>query len=174
MFICGNCNFTRCVNDDTEFVLLGLFGYNLSGVTLKTEKKRPFLFKLIIFSLLLIAIMGWLRVFQSVYQWDYLLRYQVSPDPWYCLITGILMGIIASIGVVMGWFRLRWNELVIQAAVVVLSLGWWLDYIIFSQSSIAFYNVPFRLVANLIYLLFVVSYFYLVKGKKPKGKIDEE
>jgi hypothetical protein len=121
-----------------------------------------------------IAIMGWLRVYQSIYQWEYLLRYGVNPGPWYSLITGLLIGIIATIGVVMGWFRLRWNELTIQAAVVVLSLGWWLDYLIFSQSSIAFYNVPFRLVVNFLYLLFVICYFYLVNNKLPKGKADEE
>ena len=141
---------------------------------MKTRKKRPFLFKLIIISLLVIAIMGWLRVYQSIYQWEYLLRYGVTPGPWYSLITGVLIGIIATTGVVMGWSRLRWNELTIQAALVVLSLGWWLDYLIISQSSIAFYNVPFRLVANFLYLLFVIGYFYLDKNKLPKGKADEE
>jgi hypothetical protein len=116
-----------------------------------------------------IAIMGWLRVYQSLYQWKWLLKYEVFPGPWYSLITGILIGLLATIGVVAGWIRLRWSALYIQVSLVVLSLGWWLDYLLFSKSSIAFFNLPFRIVMNLLYLIFVMGYFYLVKEKEPRG-----
>lgn len=133
------------------------------------QKKRPFLYKLIIISMAVIAIMGWLRVYQSLYQWEWLLKYEVFPGPWYSLITGILIGLLATIGVVAGWIRLRWSALYIQVSLVVLSLGWWLDYLLFSKSSIAFFNLPFRIVMNLLYLIFVMGYFYLVKEKEPRG-----
>lgn len=133
------------------------------------QKKRPFLYKLIIISMAVIAIMGWLRVYQSLYQWQWLLKYEVFPGPWYSLITGILIGLLATIGVVAGWIRLRWSALYIQVSLVVLSLGWWLDYLLFSKSSIAFFNLPFRIVMNLLYLIFVMGYFYLVKEKEPRG-----
>ena len=133
------------------------------------QKKRPFLYKLIIISMAVIAIMGWLRVYQSLYQWKWLLKYEVFPGPWYSLITGILIGLLATIGVVAGWIRLRWRALYIQVSLVVLSLGWWLDYLLFSKSSIAFFNLPFRIVMNLLYLIFVMGYFYLVKEKEPRG-----
>ena len=138
------------------------------------NKKRPFLYKIIIFSLLIIAVMGWLRVYQSLYQWDWLIKYDVFPGPWYSLITGGIIGVIAMLGVVVGWLRLNWSAQYIQIIVVLLSLGWWLDYLLFSQSSIAFYNLPFRIVANFLYLIFVVGYFYLVKVKEPKGMKDEK
>lgn len=133
------------------------------------QKKRPFLYKLIIISMAVIAIMGWLRVYQSLYQWKWLLKYEVFPGPWYSLITGILIGLLATIGVVAGWIRLRWSALYIQVSLVVLSLGWWLDYLLFSKSSIAFFNLPFRIVMNLLYLIFVMGYFYLVTEKEPRG-----
>lgn len=138
------------------------------------NKKRPFLYKIIIFSLLIIAVMGWLRVYQSIYQWEWLIRYAVFPGPWYTLITGVLIGVIATLGVVVGWLRLVWSAKYIQVIVVLLSLGWWLDYLLFSQSSIAFYNLPFRIVVNFLYLIFVVGYFYLVKVEEPKGMKDEK
>jgi len=138
------------------------------------NKKRPFLYKIIIFSLLIIAVMGWLRVYQSLYQWDWLIKYDVFPGPWYSLITGGIIGVIAMLGVVVGWLRLNWSAQYIQIIVVLLSLGWWLDYLLFSQSSIAFYNLPFRIVVNFLYLIFVVGYFYLVKVKEPKGMKDEK
>lgn len=138
------------------------------------NKKRPFLYKIIIFSLLIIAVMGWLRAYQSIYQWEWLIRYAVFPGPWYTLITGVLIGVIATLGVVVGWLRLVWSAKYIQVIVVLLSLGWWLDYLLFSQSSIAFYNLPFRIVVNFLYLIFVVGYFYLVKVEEPKGMKDEK
>jgi hypothetical protein len=123
---------------------------------------------------LIIAVMGWLRVYQSLYQWDWLIKYDVFPGPWYSLITGGIIGVIAMLGVVVGWLRLNWSAQYIQIIVVLLSLGWWLDYLLFSQSSIAFYNLPFRIVVNFLYLIFVVGYFYLVKVKEPKGMKDEK
>lgn len=127
------------------------------------KKKRPFLLKLIIFSLALIAIMGWLRVYQSIYQWEFLVEYAIKPGPWYSLITGALVGILASIAVVSAWFQWDWSGKFVQISLLVITIGWWLDYLIFSRSSIAFYNLPFRIVATVIYLGFVFGYYYLKK-----------
>lgn len=127
------------------------------------KKKRPFLLKLIIFSLALIAIMGWLRVYQSIYQWEFLVEYAIKPGPWYSLITGALVGILASIAVVSAWFQWDWSSKFVQISLLVITIGWWLDYLIFSRSSIAFYNLPFRIVATVIYLGFVFGYYYLKK-----------
>lgn len=134
-----------------------------------SKKKRPFLYKLIIIFLGIIALMGWLRVYQSIFQWELLLKYDVSPGPWYSLLTGIVIGVVATIGVITGWIRLHWSALYIQACVGLLSIGWWIDYLAFSKSSIALYNLPFRIVMNLLFLIFVFGYFYLEKEKDPRG-----
>lgn len=133
------------------------------------KKKRPFLLKLIILSLAIIAMMGWLRVYQSIYQWETLLRFGVQPGPWYSLISGVVIGVVGTIGVVSTWLRLKWSQKYVQISIMILTAGWWLDYLIFSQSSIAFYNLPFRIVATSIYVGFVFGYFYLTKNKSPKG-----
>ena len=133
------------------------------------KKKRPFLLKLIILSLALIAVMGWLRVYQSIYQWETLLRFGVRPGPWYSLISGAVIGVVGTIAVVSTWLRFAWSQKYVQISIVILAAGWWLDYLIFSQSSIAFYNLPFRIVATSIFIGFVFGYFYLTKNKLPKG-----
>ncbi|MDO9088198.1 MAG: hypothetical protein Q7U53_18470 [Anaerolineaceae bacterium] len=138
------------------------------------KKKRPFFLKLIVFSQVIIAVMGWLRVYQSLYQWDTLLQFEVRPGPWYSLLSGGLIGVLLMIGAVSLWLRLKWSQKYVQVSLLILSLGWWLDYLIFSQSSIAFYNLPFRIFANGIYLVFVFGYFHLIKNKLPTGHKDEE
>jgi type III secretory pathway component EscS len=133
------------------------------------KKKRPFLLKLIILSLAIIAVMGWLRVYQSIYQWETLLRFGVQPGPWYSLISGAVIGVVSTIAALSTWLRFAWSEKFVQISIVILAAGWWLDYLIFSRSSIAFYNLPFRILATSIYLGFVFGYFYLTKNKLPKG-----
>ena len=117
------------------------------------------------------AVMGWLRVYQSIYQWETLLRFGVHPGPWYSLISGALIGLIATIAALVAWLQLTWTRMVVQISVVILVVGWWLDYLIFSQNNIAFYNLPFRIVATVVYSGFVFGYFYL---KKIKSQKDDE
>jgi type III secretory pathway component EscS len=138
------------------------------------KKKRPFLLKLIILSLAIIAVMGWLRVYQSIYQWETLLRVGVQPGPWYSLISGAVIGVVSTIAALSTWLRFAWSQKYVQISIVILVAGWWLDYLIFSRSSIAFYNLPFRMVATSIYLGFVFGYFYLTKKQVAKRMINEE
>jgi len=138
------------------------------------KKKRPFLLKLIIFSLAIIAVMGWLRVYQSIYQWETLLRFGVQPGPWYSLISGAVIGVVSTIAALSTWLRFAWSQKYVQISIVILAAGWWLDYLIFSRSSIAFYNLPFRILATSIYLGFVFGYFYLTKKQVAKRMINEE
>ena len=54
----------------------------------KTIKKRPFLFKVLALTLLIISITGWLRFTQSLYQWQFLVEYKIQPGPLYIAISG--------------------------------------------------------------------------------------
>ncbi len=135
-------------------------------VGLNTKKKRPFLLKLIVVSLVIIAVTGWLRVYQSIYQWQTLLEFNIQPGAWYSLITGGLIGLIATIGVIVSWLRLVWSRIYVKISLIVLVAGWWLDYLIFTQNQTSFYNLPFRIFVSVIYLVFVFGYFQMEKRKK--------
>jgi len=134
------------------------------------KKKHPFILKLISFSLVIISLLGWLRVYQSIYQWNLLLKYAIYPGPWYSLISGLLIGLLGSFAVICAWVQRNWSRKYVQLIVLIIMMGWWLDYLLFSRGSISFYNLPFRIVATLVYLGLVFGYYYL---KKSKG-IDNE
>ena len=138
-------------------------------VGLNTKRKRPFLLKLIIVSLAVIATMGWLRVYQSIYQWQTLLEFNIQPGPWYALFSGVLIGLIASIGVVITWLRLPWAYNYVKISLLVLIAGWWLDYFVFTQNQTAFYNLPFRVFVSILYLGLVFGYFQMEKRKKKRS-----
>ena len=140
---------------------------------LNTKKKRPLLLKIIIVTLSIIAVSGWLRAYQSIYQWQTLLEFNIQPGPWYSLITGVLIGLVASIGVVVTWLRLVWSTSYVKISLVVLTLGWWLDYLLFTQNQTSFYNLTFRIFDSVLYLAFVFGYFHLQK-KKQEGSHHEK
>ncbi len=126
-----------------------------------------------IFSLALIAVMGWLRVYQSLYQWETLLRFGVTPGPWYSLITGAMIGLIGMIAAMLAWLQRTWSRKVVQISILILVVGWWLDYLLFSQNITSFYNVPFRIVATLVYVGFVFGYYFLSKRNAKRMKNEK-
>lgn len=138
------------------------------------KKKRSFLLKLLVLSLALIAVMGWLRAYQSLYQWETLLFFGVRPGPWYSLISGVFIGLIATSAALSAWLQLTWSRMYVQISIAILVVGWWLDYLIFSQNNINFYNLPFRIAVTVVYGGFVFGYFYFAKYKTTKRMKNEK
>ncbi len=136
----------------------------------KTIKKRPFLFKVLAFTLLIISLTGWLRLTQSLYQWQYLMKYEILPGPLYIAISGCLIGLVAGLGVVAFWLRLQWAKTYLQVSLVLLTVGWWLDYVLFTHNSTAFTSLPFRVVITIVYLGFIFLYLQYAPAIQRIGK----
>jgi hypothetical protein len=124
---------------------------------------RPFLFKLLAGSLVLIALTGWLRLYQSFYQWEWLIRYEIRPGPVYTAIYGALIGLTASTNAILFWIKHKFAKRVIQISIPAILFWWWLDYLFFSKTALAFTNLPFRILLTITYLCFV--YLYLRYSK---------
>jgi hypothetical protein len=124
----------------------------------KTAPKRPFLFKKLALSLFMISLAGWMRLIQSIYQWQTLVTYNIMPGPIYTAISGGLVGLIAGSSAVILWLRLSPAKIIVQISVLTLIFGWWSDYLLFTRNSTAFANLPFRIAVTLIYLVFVFIY----------------
>ena len=135
---------------------------------LSISTKRPFLFKLLSLLLFIFALMGWLRFSQSIYQWQYLVMYQVKPGPLYILISGLLIGISMSIGLIAFWLRKLWSKKFLQITIAIIFIGWWLDYLILTRNPAAFTNLPFRLVGSLVVLSFIYGYLQMTYPKKKR------
>lgn len=124
---------------------------------------RPFLFKLLFASLMLISLSGWLRLYQSIYQWDWLVRYQVSPGPLYSAIYGSVVGISGLVIAFLFWINPKSSKKLTQAYICVILLIGWLDYLVFSNTSLAFADIHFRIVISIGYLIFIFSYLKFSK-----------
>ena len=124
----------------------------------KNTLKDLFYFKMLALSLLMISLAGWMRLIQSIYQWQTLVTYNIMPGPIYTAISGGLVGLIAGTSAVILWLRLPRAKIIVRISVLTLISGWWSDYLLFTRNSTAFANLPFRIAVTLIYLVFVFIY----------------
>lgn len=124
---------------------------------------RPFLFKLFFASLILIAITGWLRLYQSIYQWDWLLRYEITPGPLYTAIYGFIIGVAGLLNAIFFWLKVRFVKKFTLINILFVFGWWWFDYLVFSKTALAFTDLPFRLLLTLTYLSFVFGYLIFSK-----------
>jgi hypothetical protein len=118
-------------------------------------KRKTFPYKVLLATLALIATAGFLRMYQTIYQWEYLRLYFVQPGPWYILLTGALVAAGAATGLVGGWLYKKWSAKYIRWMILAITVWWWLDYLLLTRTDVAFYNLPFRILVTFVYLIFV-------------------
>lgn len=135
-----------------------------------TKPKRPFILKVLVFSLVFISFIGWLRVQQSLYQWAWLVRFQIYPGPLYTVASGAVVGISSLVGAMALWWYLSWGIWFGRILIGLLTLGWWLDYLVFAQATTAWTNLPFRVLLSILYLTFAYLTLYLVPRKIEKRR----
>lgn len=124
---------------------------------------RPFLFKILFFSLVLIALSGWMRVSASIYQWNYLLKYQVKPGPGYSLFYGLMMGLFFTAAALLFWLKHKSAKRFLQIGIPLFFAWWWLDYLLFSKTTVVYTDLPFRIFTTIISLSFVYLYLRFSK-----------
>lgn len=127
---------------------------------------RPFLFKLFALSFLLISVTGWLRLYQSIYQWQWLVKYAVQPGPLYTAIYGLIVGGLMLACLFIFWQKKPYVKTFTLAAVLTVVLYGWCDYLVLSKTSLAFTDLWFRVFVSIIYCL--VVYLYLRFSKQFK------
>jgi hypothetical protein len=119
------------------------------------------------------ALAGWLRLLQSLYQWQYLREYQMQPGPIYTLVTGFLLGLGLSAGLIGFWLRKAWSRKYLQFSIALAAAWWWLDYLFFTKNTAAFSNWPFRAAATLVVLGFLYGCLHLLARKSTEGKNEK-
>lgn len=126
------------------------------------------------FILLLICAIGWMRFAQSIYQWQYLKLFNVSPPPAYSLASGLLVGLGMGIGLAAFWLRKRWSKRYLQVTLAAAGILWWLDFLLFTRNEAAFSNWPFRMVGTLVVFGFLFGYLQMLWPEQRKEKADEK
>lgn len=118
----------------------------------KSRSKRPLWLKILAFSLLILAILGWMRFFESVVRCQEFIHTGMRPGPWYTAASGLVIGGLALAAALGIWLRARWAPWFTRIT-IVLWLAWMaVDRLIIASSPDALANWPFLAGAGILIL----------------------
>lgn len=124
---------------------------------LRPRPKRSFWLKVLVAGMLIFSATGWLRLQQSLAEWNFLREIGLQPGPLYLALTGGLTGacgLAAGVGV---WLRQRWAFTFTRVFIVAWQAWSWIDRLWLAQVETARVSWPFSLGATLLVLLFVFA-----------------
>jgi hypothetical protein len=100
---------------------------------------------ILLFLLPFYALIGWLRLAETLNYWDYLLELNIWPRPLYFAITGGMIGAAFTLAWVFLLLQLKFSGLFIRVLGIVFLIWFWIDRIWFSMRE-AFFNQLFTTV----------------------------
>jgi hypothetical protein len=131
---------------------------NLSQETPKVKRHpRSILFWISVALFLGFSFLGWLRLQQSIVNWQWLVSIGVTPGPLYLAITGGLWGVAGLAAGIGLWLRWPWARLVAKIAVIFLVISYWADRLAFSRAGDDQANLVFAIIVSLIGMGFVFA-----------------
>jgi hypothetical protein len=104
--------------------------------------------------MLLISLFGWLRLQQSISNWDLLQQLGIHPGPLYLALGGTLWGLLGLCAAVGLWYRFSWSVIFTEASALVFAASYWLNRLAFERSAVSQTNAYFAIgltIAGLIY-----------------------
>jgi uncharacterized membrane protein HdeD (DUF308 family) len=134
------------------------------------ESRRPFSISLLTGLILLVALSGFVRMYQTIVQWSYLSTLKMV-SPAYILATGLFWGLFGLATGLLLWLRWSQSSLLASAFLISFSIYFWIDRIFVAVSSERFTNWPFRLVVNLLVLAWAV---WVVNRPKARSYFEQD
>jgi hypothetical protein len=105
------------------------------------------------------SLLGWLRLYGALSQWQWLLTLNLSVSPLYLAAGGAawgVAGLLAGLGV---WLRQRWAPAAVRLASAFFAASYWLDRLTVGAAGSLQPNWPFALIMTLMGLAFAWGIF---------------
>jgi len=118
------------------------------------------------------ALVGWLRLYESINHWGYLLELNIWPRPLYFAVTGGLLGLCFTLGWIFLLLKLKASAHYNRILGVIFLVWFWADRIWLSLRE-AFFN---QLFIALFITAVTLGWMFLLIHKtdfKQKVKLDE-
>ena len=138
---------------------------------------RPFLLWLLCLIFLALAAYYLVLTIRLIQSWNILLAIQYSPAPIYSLFMGGFLGLCFLAATVLLWMRLPWASIFDSVTVVLASLWYWLNRLVFTSSSQPLSGELFQIIFFLILFALVLASLWALQpylGENPKQKTDQE
>jgi len=125
--------------------------------------KRPLSVTLLAWVVLIMALLGWLRLYEVLRQWQFLQSLVPAPPVLYLALIGLGWGLIGTAllwGLVLGR---SWAPNLTRAAALLYTIYYWLDRLLVADSTYITTRWPFTLGINIA--LLVLTLWVLARPK---------
>jgi hypothetical protein len=115
--------------------------------------KRPLSVTLLAWVVLIMALLGWLRFYEVLRQWQFLQSLTPAPPVWYLALIGLVWGLVGTAllwGLVLGR---AWAPHLMRVAALLYTIYYWLDRLLVADSAYIFTRWPFALGLNIALLI---------------------
>ena len=131
----------------------------------QTHPKRSAILIILSIVTLSISLLGWLRLFVAIGDWNYLGEVAPAVLPVYLAISGMIWAVIGMVSAVGIWFRKRWSLILLACAVASFTIWYWMDKLLLSANPEAVSNLAFSLVLTICILAFFTGSILAVWGE---------
>ena len=136
-----------------------------STIPNQQSPKRPFSVTVLAWVVLIMALLGWLRLFEVLRQWQFLQNLTPVPPVFYLAITGLVWGLCGT-ALLWGLFLGRvWAPRLMRVAGLFYTFYYWLDRLLVANPAYINTRWPFALALNITLLLFA---FWVLARPKTK------
>jgi hypothetical protein len=118
---------------------------------------RSFWLKFLAAGLLVLSVSGWLRMQQSIIDWQYLVEINLQPGPLYLMLTGGMIGLLSIVAAMSVWLRKRWGFVFARIIIIIWQAWNWADRLWIARSDTALTGWPFALGATIVIMVFVFA-----------------
>jgi hypothetical protein len=129
----------------------------VSGKT--RQVKLGWLLNLLIAAMLFFSLLGWLRLYGAISQWQWLLSLPLSVSPLYLAAGGAAWGLAGAAAGLGLWLRQRWAPVAARLASLFFAASYWLDRLTFGATGSSQVNLPFTLILTMLGLAFTWGIF---------------
>ncbi len=117
--------------------------------------KRPFSVTLLAWMVLIMALLGWLRLYEVLRQWQYLRTLTPAPPVLYLALTGLIWG---SAGIALVWGMVlgrSWAPRLMRGSALTYTIYYWCDRFWVADPAYINSRWPFALGLNIALMIFI-------------------
>ncbi|MBI9043159.1 MAG: hypothetical protein JEZ06_01665 [Anaerolineaceae bacterium] len=129
----------------------------------KTQnRQRPFLENVLIIGLLGFSLLGWLRLYQIIQDWDLIFSFSMSVPSLYLAVGGGTWGLAFLTAGLALWLRWPRAERFTRFVVLFITSWYWIDRLFFTRSTASRSNLLFSILLSIlgVLLTMIVLEFY--------------
>lgn len=129
----------------------------------QANKRRSLLLSGMVFCMLYFSFLNWLRMIETIRDWNFLMELGLAPLPLYYVISGAVWGLVGVVAGVGLWMRQHWCLLLTAILVGLYAVWYWLERLFLTGSLTSMTNWLFTLGLTVLLVLIIGGSLFILR-----------